>query len=445
MFRLRGSRRGRIERQRLFRFLERSRRLDRWFRRGIVLVTLAAIVGMVAAVPRARYLANAAAIRSRRLAWRAVGIEMSRAEIDAESARLRKHGEAETRRQFEGVFAKLKPPVKRLMTYAGNDPATGVFRCGNFNLTLLLPSKVFSADDHGRSYRLKPNTRSVWLRNVSIPGIPLTFFLVPDGPGLAEAMEGTSAVLVPGSAQTTNSWGLRGPEPNPAAPVRGIVLGDSFMQGLFVGDEHTPPECLRRYLQDELNATVSLLNTGHLGYSPEQEYYTLFEYADRFHPQFVVLNLFANDFGDTFEVAAGGGDWEEGKFWLGEITRFCERRGILMVTSTAPLEMQLGGRRFAGFYPGLAVNALGRAGTLHVDPIEEFVNLNLKLVIAGERAGKRPSSSPLFNGVIRDGHFSAIGSELWARVIGRRLVLLLNQHGASHPSEARAEVEDGNE
>jgi hypothetical protein len=83
------------------------------------------------------------------------------------------------------------------------------------------------------------------------------FFLVPDGPGLAAALEGTSGIPVETSRQTTNSWGLRGPEPDPHAPLRGIVLGDSFMQGMFIGDRETPPECLRSYLEDQLETRVS--------------------------------------------------------------------------------------------------------------------------------------------------------------------------------------------
>jgi hypothetical protein len=43
-------------------------------------------------------------------------------------------------------------------------------------------------------------------------------------------------------------------------------------------------------------------------------------------------------------------------------------------------------------------------------------------------------TSPLFNGVIADGHFSAIGSELWAAVVGRRLVLLLEKARLAKPS-----------
>jgi hypothetical protein len=241
-------------------------------------------------------------------------------------------------------------------------------------------------------------------------------------------MRGTTAVLVEGSLQTTNSWGLRGPEPDPAAPLRGIVVGDSFMQGLFIDDDHTPPECLRRYLQTHRKTEVSILNTGHLGYSPEQEYYTLKEYAERFRPQFVILSLFANDFGGIFEVAAGKGDWAEGKYWLGEIARYCSAQGILLLTIPAPLESQITSRRFAGHYPGQISNVIEGTGMFYLDPIEPFVNEHLDRMVEGEREGKRPNTSPLFNGVIGDGHFSQIGSELWARIVGERLGLLLDQY-----------------
>ena len=68
----------------------------------------------------------------------------------------------------------------------------------------------------------------------------------------------------------------------------------------------------------------------------------------------------------------------------------------------------------------------------YLDPIEPFVNEHLERMAGASGTGKRPSTSPLFNGVIGDRHFSAIGSELWARVAGERLGLLL---GSGDPEE----------
>jgi hypothetical protein len=249
-------------------------------------------------------------------------------------------------------------------------------------------------------------------------------------------MKGTSAIIVPGALQTTNSWGLRGPEPDASAPLRGIVLGDSFMQGLFIGDDQTPTECLRRFLESHLKTRASLLNTGHLGYSPEQEYYTLAEYAEKFPPRFVVLSLFANDFGNLSDVIAGRGDWGEGKYWLDKIADFCSRRGIVLLVVPAPQESQVNNRRFAGYYPGAISNLLESTQIHYLDPIEDFVNEHLAQTLAGDRAGHRPMTSPLYNGVIADGHFSAIGAEVWARAVGSRLLLLLENESPA-PTTSR--------
>ena len=100
------------------------------------------------------------------------------------------------------------------------------------------------------------------------------------------------------------------------------------MQGMFIGEDETPPECLRRYLQQELKMRVSILNAGVLGYSPEQYYHTLLAFADRFRPHFVVVGVFANDFGNTYQVTNGdAADWKEGKYWLEKIARYSQGAG----------------------------------------------------------------------------------------------------------------------
>jgi hypothetical protein len=399
----------------------------RWFKDLIVAGTLLAMAVVIAAAPRGRYLADGLGVKSRQLLRWSMGGTPERAEIAAEWDRYRRQGVRDTEREFRKVFSEMDPPLQKLMRYAGNDPETGLLRWGNLTQTLLLPSKVFTDDDTGRSYRLRPSVRSVWLRNIIIQKIPLTFFLVPDGPGLKAAMSGTSAVIVEGAAQTTNSWGLRGPEPNPSALLRGIVLGDSYIQGLFVGDEETPSECLRRELQGHFKKSVSLLNTGHLGYSPEQEFHTLLEYADRFHPHFVVLSLFANDFGGIEDVLRGGGDWSDSIYWTGEILQYCRSKGVICLVVPVPLERQVYARRFAGHYQGRISNFLETSGQDYIDPIEDFVNEHIKLLIEGERAHNRPANCPLYNGRIADGHFSATGCQVWAKAVARRLDLLLEK------------------
>jgi hypothetical protein len=229
------------------------------------------------------------------------------------------------------------------------------------------------------------------------------------------------------SRQSTNTWGLRGPEPDPAAALRGIVLGDSFMQGYLIGDDDTPPECLRRDLETHLKTKASILNTGHLGYSPEQYYYSLLAFADRFPAHFVVVSVCSNDFGDLFEVLKGKGDWDEGKYWLEKINDFCAARRWPCLVVSVPFENQMLGRRRSGDYPGTISNILKTGAMTFLDPTDAFINAHLDLMIQADLRGIRFYRSPLFNNQFDDGHFSALGAEVWAGAVGRRVRLLLER------------------
>src|SRR4029079_5148878 len=96
------------------------------------------------------------------------------------------------------------PPMRRLLDYAGLDPGHALLRWGNFDRTLYLPSTVFEPDDTGRSYRFRPSTRSIWIRNLKLKGGILAYFPIPVGPGLAEATGRHRAALAENSVDTTS-------------------------------------------------------------------------------------------------------------------------------------------------------------------------------------------------------------------------------------------------
>ena len=420
-------------RQRCFEFVDRSRRRERWFKLAILAATCLVVALILGFVRRGRYVAATVSAAANQTLRSALGIPTPREEIDEKWKRFRLQGIADSRRALPEIYDNAPADVQKLMRYAGLDPEHGLLRWGNYDRTMLLPSKVFEADDSGRSYRLRPCVDSIWLREISPKSGVLMFFLVPDGPKLTEALRGTGAIPVETSRQSTNSWGLRGPEPDLNAPVRGVVLGDSFMQGMFIGDDDTPPECLRRDLANRLKTRVSILNTGHLGYSPEQYYFSLLEFADRFQPQFVVVSVFINDFASQESEAAfkGKGDWEEGKYWLQKIIALCHSRGWTYLTVPAPYEPVLLGKRKAGHYPGMVSPTCWQEPSLtFLDPGDDLLNAHLELIVAGERVGKKPYACPLFNVEIRDGHFSALGAKAWAQTVGRRLTLLLDGNPA---------------
>ncbi len=417
------------ERQGVFAFVERARRVERAFKLAIAVITLALIAGLLAFLPSGRYLAGWTATRGQWAALRALGTEPGRESINADWARRREFDIRSATGRYRRTFEEYTEAQKGLLRHAGMDPDHVLIRWGNFDRTVMLPSTIYQADDSGRSYRMRPRVRSIWVRNFPVKGDVKAFFQIPDSPDAAKAVERTGVTIVEGSSHSTNSLGLRGPEPDRTAPWRGIVLGDSYMQGLFVADSQTPTECLKRDLAKRLGGRVEVLNTGHLGYSPEQYYYSLVEYARDFPPQFVVVSLFANDFaGDLNVVIEGrGGDWDEAKYWLGQIRDFCAARDIPCIYVPAPWLNQLEGPQRSGYYPGLVSNATETNALMFLDPINDFADAFLAVEAEGLKRGEPVKGNPLFNGRIGDGHFSASGCEIWAERVGRRVSLLLDR------------------
>ncbi len=413
-----------------FAFEERAERRERAFRRGIVATTLAAVAGIVLAMPTGRYLVRRGISRTQATARNLLGMEPNRAEVMAEWKLRRERGVTQTTATYREIVAEADPAMRRLIDFAGLAPGEAVLRWGNYNKILLLPGSVFEADDSGRSYRMRPNVRSVWLKGVALPRGLDGFFLVPDRPELSQILPGTGAFVVPGSAQTTNSWGCRGPEPDPSAPLRGLVLGDSNMQGLFVADDQSPPETLRADLQERLRVRCSMLNTGHLGYSPEQYYACLVEYGERFRPQFVVVSPCLNDFGDVADVLEGRADWDEARFWLDQIAQYCRTRNILCILTPIPVDHQVTGARGSDVYPGPIERLMGVSSLNYVFPIEDLVDEFLRLRLESVRSGAGFSGDPLYNSRIDDHHFSPLGTAVWGRALGRRLALLLEDRRA---------------
>lgn len=423
-------------RQRLLPFLARRVRRERGFRRTIVVATLLVMAGAwVALGPRV------AAIREgmrdvRWAAMRRVGLEPPREEVDAYWRDRRARREVATRDKYRGLFARLTPERRAFLRLAGMGPDEAVVCWGNYDMTFVLSAKVFARDASGREYRLLPDTRSVCVRQMSMFDMDTCQFIVPATPDVLDAARAAGAEPLASTEQRTNSWGCRGPEPDTAAPVRGLVLGDSYMQGYFVGDAETPPECLRRSLGAILGERVSILNTGVLGYSPEQEYHTLRAFAGRFRPGFVVVGTFLNDFGEEKVVLQGGGDWDEPAYWLDKIQSFCRSQGILCLVAPVPWEGQLTGARNTGDYPARVATAARASGPFFCDATEAFVGEQLVLRREFERSGRTmPTRSPLYNGEIGDGHFSPRGCALWGRIVAERVALLLGRD--RKPSDRR--------
>jgi hypothetical protein len=192
------------------------------------------------------------------------------------------------------------------------------------------------------------------------------------------------------------------------------------MQGMLVGDSETPPARLQAYLSKALQAPVSVLNTGHVGYSPEQYDQTFLALADRFRPHFVIISVIANDIPDLDDPAS----WAEAGSSIAEIAEHCTARGWEFLLVPTPEAFTLLGRRDLSRFPGPLSRVFPYGGPHYVDPLEPMID-ELLLVRNDQKRTGTASLNPLFNfHLMEDRHFSPLGSDIWARVVARRLLLV---------------------
>jgi hypothetical protein len=430
-------------RQRVFSFIEESIGRERLFKRVIlgVGVLIVAVAGL--AMPTFHYRLTLWASEARDLvALGLFGFAPDRARIEAEWRVRRRHSIEQTRKHLARFYRNTTAEMRALFQVVGMSPENGLVVCGRADEAFVISSLVFELDEHGRSYRFRPNVRSIWLRQITLRNGPFGMFQVLDAPTHWAAALGAGAIVDRGSAQQTNSWGLRGPEPDPSAPVRGIVLGDSFMQGMFGGDDDTPPVQLERCLRSVWKVPVSILNTGHIGYSPEQYYYSLCEYGERMRPRFVVVSVCPNDFGDGYSVLAGKGDWfGEAEYWLDQIQIWCRAHPAVCVLVPVPTRAQVEGRRVDDVYPGRVCRIVHGAVSRYCDPLNEFIDEDLRLTRIARRIDPTSHRSFLYNYQIGDDHFSPRGAALWARIVGRRLEQIIDPSLIQSTKAAQPSVE----
>ncbi len=97
-----------------------------------------------------------------------------------------------------------------------------------------------------------------------------------------------------GALVTTNSYGMRDNEPDPARPRKIVVLGDSFSFGFYLPQDEVFTQLLEQKLQ-QVDPTVEVLNLSVSGYATKDEVAVLKYRGMQWRPEVIILGYVMND------------------------------------------------------------------------------------------------------------------------------------------------------
>jgi hypothetical protein len=137
-----------------------------------------------------------------------------------------------------------------------------------------------------------------------------------------------------------------------------------------------------------------------------------------------VISVCPNDLGHGDFESGYGDEWEEARYWFGEMYQWCRSRTVPYLVVTVPWEPSVSNSRKLGLYKRPVFDLIDGSSAVYCDPADQFVDEHLRLIQAGAAGG---GMSPLYNRRVGDGHFSPAGAQLWARVVANRLSLLMKR------------------
>jgi lysophospholipase L1-like esterase len=144
--------------------------------------------------------------------------------------------------------------------------------------------------------------------------------------------------------------GFRRVDPPATGPCEASVLflGDSFTDGMWVGDADTFVSQYTRVASERSGRRVCATNTGVNGYGSLEEAYILEHYFEEIgRPRLVLLMYFANDVDDDYDAVVGGrlpdapAKWEQSLAYVRRIARFTQEHGATLAVAAIPPAGQL--------------------------------------------------------------------------------------------------------
>jgi lysophospholipase L1-like esterase len=249
-------------------------------------------------------------------------------------------------RQASLVRAYLFKPSLRdfARTLAAQDPRSDLFATlWDTNTGVLLSRHMFRSVtmDGVSKYMYKPNLKKLGFRT-GASGLRWNME-TEDTPALHAALSDLDTPFI--VAASYDELGFRNGDPNPVSgcATRALFLGDSFTDGLWVGDADTFVNLYGRLVRERSGVALCSVNAGVNGYGPFEEAFVLehyFEQAGR--PAFVFVMFFANDVDADYDavikgtLADGNRRWRDSLAQIARIKRFASGRGATLILAAIP-------------------------------------------------------------------------------------------------------------
>jgi lysophospholipase L1-like esterase len=249
-------------------------------------------------------------------------------------------------RQIGLVRAYLFNPGLRgfARAVARQDPKTDLFATlWDTNTGVLLSRRMFRevTMDGERRYAYRPNLKKLGFRT-GASGFHWNME-TEDTPEIRAALAGLETPLM-----VTASYDARGfrhvdPDLESSCTVRAMFLGDSFTDGLWVGDADTFVNVFGRLVRERDGVHLCPINAGVNGYgSPEEAYVLQHGYESAGRPRLVFVMFFANDVDADYAAVIDGTlaglepRWRDSLAQIARMRQFAADRGATLVLVAIP-------------------------------------------------------------------------------------------------------------
>ena len=164
-----------------------------------------------------------------------------------------------------------------------------------------------------------------------------------DTPAIRAALAGLDTTFL--VTASYDEFGFRRADPDLAAgcTARVLFLGDSFTDGLWVGDADTFANLHARLARERSGVRLCPVNAGVNGYGSSEEAYVLEHYFDsEGRPALVFVMFFANDVDADYDAVIDGSLADQDRRWrdsldeLARMKRFADGRGATLVLAAIP-------------------------------------------------------------------------------------------------------------